>query len=261
MVTNGPLDSLNHHAANGAVRIEVSRPENGELHVNMGTGFFIQAPVVLTEGDRRYKFLLVSNRHVLGEGDERLTLVLNRKGSDGNPDYGNTHSFTFDDFKNRLYVHPDSEVDLACVDVSEITHSEVVASALSPKLLEPLDYSRVVQGSEVLFVGFPSDFYDTTNNLSLMRRGILASRPDVDFRGKGLVVIDAMVFQGSSGSPVFVNSIGYWRLLGVLAAAMEAETPSGYPAMLGLGIVIKQRHVQELIDAAVEEIRRESRST
>ena len=88
--------------------------------------------------------------------------------------------------------------------------------------------------------------------------------PNVDFNGQGHVVIDAHLFRGSSGSPVFVAWDRKYSLLGVVSEGMrfysELEEipinmpPVGVEQMAGLGIVIKQRHVQELIDHTVQEI-------
>ncbi len=180
-----------------------------------------------------------------------MTLTLNRRKKDGNPEFGEIRTFKFDGFSGLHIGHPDKGVDLACVDVSRITHGDACVKYLDEKFLTPINYERVALGSEVLFVGYPNDYYDTVNNLPLVRRGTLASMPNIDFRGQGLVVIDAQVFPGSSGSPVFAAWDGKYRLIGVVSATKEGITPSGFPAVLGLGIVIKQRHVIELIDRAV----------
>ena len=134
-------------------------------------------------------------------------------------------------------------------------NSDACVKHIGQEFLTPIVYSKVALGSEVLFVGYPNDYYDTVNNLPLVRKGTLASMPNIDFRGKGAVVIDAQVFGGSSGSPVFVSWDGKYSLLGVISATTEGVTPSGFPAVLGLGLVIKQRHVQELIDHAVNTVK------
>ena len=87
--------------------------------------------------------------------------------------------------------------------------------------------------------------------------------PNVDFNGKGQIVIDAQIFPGSSGSPVFVAWDNRYSLLGVVSDTMirdsklqilQVHTPQlGVEEILGLGIVVKQRHVRELIDHTVEE--------
>ena len=228
---------FNHQAAYTAVRILIELPKK----IVTGTGFFYLSEVVLNEEHTRSKLLLISNKHVLGDGKGKMILALNRKRDDGAPDHGVIRTFTYDEFANLYFEHPDKNVDLACVDVSRITHSDAAIKHIGGQFLTPIDYERVALGSEVLFVGFPDDYYDTVNNLPLVRKGTLASMPNVDFRGKGDVVIDAQVFQGSSGSPVFVDWDSKYRLLGVLSAMpREGRTPSGYPALLGFGIVIKQ---------------------
>jgi hypothetical protein len=54
------------------------------------------------------------------------------------------------------------------------------------------------------FIGYPNGIYDEHNLLPIVRRGITATPPAADYEGKRQVLIDASVFPGSSGSPVFV---------------------------------------------------------
>ena len=245
---------FDHQATYTAVRICIENSDPSGTRVITGTGFFYLASIQLSEEDTRSKLLLISNKHVLEAGLGKMTLTLNRKKDDGTPDYGVLRTFTLDGFANLYTSHPDEDVDLACVDVSSISHSDACIKHLDEKFLKPISYERVPVGSDVLFVGYPNDYYDTTNNLPLVRKGTLASMPNVDFRGQGNIVIDAQVFGGSSGSPVFVAWDGRYSLLGVISATREGRTPSGFPAVLGLGLVIKQRHVQELIDHAVGKV-------
>ena len=133
---------------------------------------------------------------------------------------------------------------------------------LGDEFLTPINYEKVVPGADVLFVGYPNDFYDTRNNLPLVRKGSLSSIPNVDFKGKGELVIDAEVFGGSSGSPVFAFWDKKSRLLGVLSHSVDrTERLVGRTIAIevkehiGLGIIVKQRHVQELIDYTSKMIR------
>ena len=79
---------------------------------------------------------------------------------------------------------------------------------------------------------------------------------NIDFNGKGHIAIDAQIFAGSSGSPVFVDWDYKYRLIGVISGTMEGKLPSGEPALLGIGIIVKQRHVQELVDQVVRDAKR-----
>lgn len=217
------------------------------------------------------KLMLISNKHVLLGSDDiskcnrKLMIHLNKKKDNGMPDLGNIHWFNIDNFEYRCYPHPNPDVDLACFDVTDILSENVYFKYLDKGHLNPIDYNAVAPGSEVIFVGYPEDRYDTVNNLPLIRTGSVASIPDVDFNGRGEVVIDAQVFPGQSGSPVFVRSGRLSALLGVVCQTMVKNSqlralPTnmhrvGVEQILGLGIVIKQRHVIELVDHTVGKIR------
>jgi hypothetical protein len=59
-------------------------------------------------------------------------------------------------------------------------------------------------------VGYPNGLWDAANNFPLLRRGITASHPAVDFDVDGVAttVVDIASFPGSSGSPVFIYNAG-----------------------------------------------------
>jgi hypothetical protein len=78
---------------------------------------------------------------------------------------------------------------------------------------------RLLPACEVLFVGYPNDVYDQVNNLPVIRAGKIASMPKVDFNGKPEFLIDAHVWPGSSGSPVFARVYDRYRLVGMLGQA------------------------------------------
>ena len=201
----------------------------------------------------------------------RLVVRLNSAKEDGTPNLGNLRKFNQVGFEGVYFPHPDPKVDLACINASAITHTDIYSRSLSDVFLKPIDYNKVILGSEIIFIGYPRGFYDVVNNLPLLRKGVIASVPNVDFNGKGQVVIDAHIFPGSSGSPVFVNWDGSYSLLGVISGGVRRyaeleEIPTNMPPvgveqMVGLGIVVKQRHVQELIDYTVGEYRRRKSSS
>ncbi len=71
-----------------------------------------------------------------------------------------------------------------------------------------LDELQAVE--DVLMIGAPIGLWDEKNNLPLVRKGITASHPAIDFNRESIGVADLSVFPGSSGSPLFiVNTNGY----------------------------------------------------
>jgi hypothetical protein len=249
-------DSFEHQICHLTARVLVQLSNNS---ASIGTGFLYVRP--LPNHTDRSVILLVSNKHVFSDVTGKLQISFNSKLSNGEPDYGNIHNFEQDNFSTIYYPHPDVDVDLACVNISNISSHNVYFKNLHDSFLQPLNYESIPPGTDVIFVGYPENRYDVKNNLPLIRKGSIASVPQVEFNGRPQIVIDAQVFQGSSGSPVFVVTEGHYKLLGVVSETMirhsqlqtipAVHSTLAVQQILGLGIVIKQPKVIELIDHTV----------
>ena len=55
-------------------------------------------------------------------------------------------------------------------------------------------------------VGYPIGLSDTVNNFPIIRKGVTASHPYLDFKGKPHGVADIATFPGSSGSPIIIHN-------------------------------------------------------
>lgn len=239
--------------------VRITIPSSDGRSNSIGTGFL--ASVNLRQ-EGEVGVFLVSNKHVYG--DPRRTIILNfhksKNGSD-EPDLGQVHSVRIDDFSAHYYEHPDAEIDLACINVSAFRGSEngVYSKHIHTEFFEQIDPSQLFPGSDVSFIGYPDNRFDVAHNLPILRKGSLATLPSVDFNGLKQVLIDAQVFPGSSGSPVFVIVGGRYRLLGVVTQTMiKNEELKAIPAdysyvvqqILGLGIALKTELVLELLQVA-----------
>ena len=71
---------------------------------------------------------------------------------------------------------------------------------------EQIEYFAAIE--DITFIGYPSGLYDNVNKLPIIRQGITATPIWNQFNGENVFLIDAGVFPGSSGSPVFIYNHG-----------------------------------------------------
>lgn len=232
-----------------------------------GTGFLIKKEVSLD----RSKVLLFSNKHVFWGIDDKdnldvqknLRITLHKKEKESTFVLGNTEVIEIIATPRSLnlggyFEHPDTEIDIACFNISSITESfSAYVNWIDPQLFFDYEEKDLRCGGDVVFVGYPDGFYDEKHYLPLLRKGALASIPWVDFDGRGQMIIDAGVFPGSSGSPVYASIKGKYRLLGLVAQGKirdldfvdVANSDKAMPIVFaGLGVVWKSKLIRDVID-------------
>lgn len=243
--------------------VRITTPSADGVGASVGTGFLYGAPA----GDTGKRvILLVSSRHVFGDPGQPITVNFHRKDAEGSgPSLGQIVRLHQDEFSGMYVGHPRPEVDLACLNVSVIGEpaNQVFYKTISPDIVCDFSDKDLMPGGEVWFVGYPENRFDVVNNLPIVRRGYIASAPKVDFNGLPQFVIDAQVFPGSSGSPVFGRIGNRYQFLGVVTQVMIREEKlqavptsqaAGLHQVLGLGIVLKARLLTELVDEVMRRI-------
>jgi hypothetical protein len=225
-------------------------------------------------------YFLVTNKHLVKDAHTGTFFFIGRDG-DG-PALGRRVPVTLTDFAARWHGHPDARVDIAVTPILPILQTTgdygrrifitEVSSRWIPSREQLWRYDAV---EEVVFVGYPSGYYDQANLTPIVRQGTTATPLQLDYGGRPIFLVDASVFPGSSGSPVFSCAVGSAfradpfgagrepSFLGVLAAVLyrtqrnaveEAPVPTGATAvvrtkeMLDLGVVYKASTVVETIE-------------
>ena len=258
-------------------RINVDRNDDCET---FGTGSFYLYK------DRLY---LVTNKHVL-ENAEKVEFKVFTEDKYGELDYGSLATMRLDsDFlQKKSCGHPSENVDIQVVDLLDCQLDKepgrrLFITAIEESLIPDQNGLEDLFSIErVVFVGYPNSMWDEVNHLPIIRSGTTASLLTKDFNGEPKFLIDASVFQGSSGSPVFINDDGSYidrkgsyfggsRTLflgvisGVYAETKQAEieiipAPTANSSVvnveqvLNLGVVEKAKTVQETVELCYNKI-------
>lgn len=245
--------------------VRITIPSKSGSGASIGTGFLFRAP--LNDTNNRSVTLLISTRHVFGSPTNPIVLNFHKSKPDGSgPELGQVVTLQDNQFDGIYQAHPSPNVDLACINVSVITQPQhnIFRKTIYPDMISDFSEDDLIPGANIWFVGYPENRFDTAHNLPILRRGYIASIPTVDFNSEKQFLIDAQVFPGSSGSPVFTTLGGKFKFLGVVTESMirsgklqavPTGTNLGVQQFLGLGIVIKAFLIKELIDHVTEQVR------
>ena len=191
-----------------------------------GTGFLVNRAI----DEQQSKVFLVTNKHVLHEDSvtrqltEKVILHLNVKNQDDTISAQAAElTLTLDDGSKRWREHPDDDVDVLALDVTQliVQHPQVEKRWSSYSLfadaakLQELD---ITIGEEITVIGYPLGLRHRTTNFPLIRGGIIATRigetledeieeSDGTPRKRVLrgFLIDGATIPGSSGSPVVLK--------------------------------------------------------
>ncbi|MCB9370157.1 trypsin-like peptidase domain-containing protein [Candidatus Woesearchaeota archaeon] len=233
----------------------------------VGTGFIVSKKIdPLTE--RHY---LITNKHVIEHAKEGRLIFNIQEGT--NSVLGKeVYSVTIpENFEKIWHLHP-GEIDLCLTSLAPIL-------ALAAENGKKLFYKSIPREifldeetktdldvfEDICFIGYPNGIYDEKNHLPIFRTGTTASHVAIAYGGRPVFIIDASVFPGSSGSPVFIydkNSYNKGKdvhigsrllFLGVVSETLiknktgEVEVASVPTTTVGKSIV----RLQEMLDLGV----------
>jgi hypothetical protein len=237
-----------------------------------GTGF-----IYAVDTDKGQAHFLVTNKHVLA-GARRLVVRI-ICGAENPPVLGDSAEISMENFDEAAwYGHPDPRVDVAVMPLLRFLEAVTGLGktpffrSVSPSICISPDTADDFDAIEpIVFIGYPVGLYDSVNYLPVTRQGMTATPISVDYCGKPAFLVDASVFPGSSGSPVFIMDRGSYLTrtaiqigsrvvcLGVLAAvhtrqvageirSLPTRLVAAFDEPIDLGIVYKAWVIDECVE-------------
>jgi hypothetical protein len=182
----------------------VTSDKNGDG--TTGTGVLVD--LELTAGETTP--VLVTNKHVV-EGATEISFHLPASGSPTAVVLGHTVQVQMKLAGDGFFSPRDTDVDIAVIPFGAVIR-ELMQQSPKPfvrylavsEFPSDEEYASLDALEEVFFMGFPNGRWDNVNRTPIIRRGITATPAPLKFDGKSAFLIDASVFPGSSGSPVFI---------------------------------------------------------
>jgi hypothetical protein len=261
------LDSPAKQCLFATVRLEVETASGRSV----GTAFVYQ----FHNGARQWNFL-VTCRHVVENGVRAHLFFTGADSDHAVPTLGARRQIQVDNLEGKWFYHPDRKIDIAIAPIASLVpatgDSFVYLTAINEDALpRPQTWRELEVIEEVVFFGYPAGYYDHYNLLPIARRGITASPPHLDYDGRPEFLVDAAVYYGCSGSPVFIMSeLPVWQRLAkrrhyrfvflgviteVLRCAVDGVVSFVHPAataeglatarLLNLGVVLKSHLVHD----------------
>ncbi|WP_234733268.1 S1 family peptidase [Tellurirhabdus bombi] len=181
-------------------------------NTSSGTGFIF---IIDYKGEHSIP-LIITNKHVVKDADVG-TMVFSTHDGSGEYIPKKHYTATILDFEKNWTPHPEPKIDLCAMPFAPIINEAVASGVhiyyraltkdITPTAEQLADFDTM---ENIVMVGYPNGFSDTTNNKPILRRGVTATNPKINYCDDPYFLIDTAVFPGSSGSPVCIaDPMGY----------------------------------------------------
>lgn len=252
---------------NSTIKIFAYNEGKGKIKQSIGTGFFFIFKTSIEE-----QVFIITNKHVIknfSKGKIKFNELSNNK------NYNNQIEVQLSNFSNLWIMHPTEDVAiLPFFPIQEKLFSlykkRINVKAFSEDLILKENEDTTLNALlDVLMIGYPKGFYDTINNIPIIRKGLTATPVYTNYNNQKRFLVDIPIFQGSSGSPIVLynessysdkkgNFIGGKRLflLGIATEAKEYKSvESSIWLPLNIALVIKASVILDLKEEALKKTR------
>lgn len=180
------MKELSNNLTHVTVRLECITYNN---QISVGTSFLF-----LFNGDNDNERIpvLVTNKHVVKNANIGKFILTNADEL-GNPIYRDLIPFTIEENFQDLWIeHPDPNVDLCIMPIGTILNDCInhlgknvsIKGFSENELINQDEINNLNSFEELFMVGYPNGLWDEINNQPIVRRGITATDPKLDYNGK-----------------------------------------------------------------------------
>jgi hypothetical protein len=199
------VETLAENLLFSTVRVEATSSE--EKSVGTGFVFAYESDAI---GEGKAAFFMVTNKHVVRDAGDGSFIVI-KADEKGNPLLGQGVKIPILQFEDHWHGHPNDDVDITVMYLNPI--NQAVKDAGERTFVRPIGKDHIATPDqindldaveEIMFIGYPDGLYDHFNLTPIIRRGSTATPLQLDYGDEPAFLVDASVFPGSSGSPVFL---------------------------------------------------------
>lgn len=252
------VTSLSEKLLFGTIKIETTIAPGV---TSSGTGFIF---LISDDENPEKELYIVTNKHVVKNAISG-TLKFILQDDNGEPDYKNAFNYILNDFESQWFGHGniiedeiiDTTIDVAIIPFAQIYHSVYEQTGKNiyfgytrlKNIPTQKDIDEIIDAMEnIVFIGYPNGLIDEFNNTPIVRKGITATPYALDFNGQKKFLVDASVFGGSSGSPVYILQETIYRKKGSNIATLADKF-----FFIGIVASVYQKHeFNEIHDVPVD---------
>jgi hypothetical protein len=239
--------------------------EKAQSQMTTGTAFIYNYPIAEAAGQSIP--LLITNHHVVDGAKRALIELVEREG-----EHPKSNRIRAELSSELLTRFTDQELDLAVIPLGpllnqlESAQQPIFFRSFGPELIPTSDVLNDLAAlEEIVFIGYPSGLRDQKSGIPIVRRGITATPVWNNFDNAPTFLVDAGVFPGSSGSPVFILNQGSYStrngisignrllFLGVITDSI-LRLDGNEKAYLGLGKVVKSSALKSFVEKVVRRV-------
>lgn len=210
--------------------------KDGVLKLTGATGFFYK-----TKKDGKELYLIVSNKHFF---ENKNIFKFSMPFTNNNKEYTMNYTITI-----TPAIHPTYDIGAICINdaIQNLNENYI----LKNKFIEEEDLLNISRQSvnsieEALMIGYPFGLKSDNSTMPLIRHGIIATPLYFKYENKEEFLIDILCFNGSSGSPIFINKENKYYVAGIEHSCLEYENTN-----VGLGRCINSNFIKNYLTMIV----------